>query len=159
VLDKVTKLIDIVSYGFVILCTVGMVVSTFLQVFFRYILGHPLYWSEELSRYFFVWIVFIGASIAVKEGAHIGVDYLVKFLSPRVNKILFLAINLIVVAFILLVIIEAVPVVSVNMGQRSPAIGIPMGIVYLSIPIGLGFALLHIIIKSIQAVCFPKSIT
>ena len=48
----------------------GMVASSFAQVGFRLVLDHPLAWSEELSRYLFVWLSFVGGALAVAEGSH-----------------------------------------------------------------------------------------
>ncbi|WP_172961560.1 TRAP transporter small permease [Desulfovibrio ferrophilus] len=52
----------------------GMVLVIGLQVFFRYALNDSLFWSEELGRMFLVWLTFIGATVAYRRGAHIGVD-------------------------------------------------------------------------------------
>lgn len=56
-----------------------MVVTLGLQVFFRYVLDASLTWSEELSRFAFIWIIYLGASLAVKREQHVRVtaQYLV----------------------------------------------------------------------------------
>ena len=78
--DRIVQVMDWAGYLLLVIFSMIMVGATFLQVIFRYFFNHPLFWSEELSRYCFVWIVFVGAAIAVKHGAHIGVDYFVKHL-------------------------------------------------------------------------------
>ena len=45
-----------------------------VQVFFRYVLNHSLFWSEELARYFLVWLTFLGASVAYYRKVHPGID-------------------------------------------------------------------------------------
>lgn len=145
---KTIKIMDWISYALLIVFSSAMVISTFLQVIFRYLLNHPLFWSEELSRYCFVWIVFVGAAIATKQGAHIGVDYLVKKLPSRFKNYLRIAINILIISFLVIIIIQSILVVIVNMSQYSPAIRIPMGLIYLAIPVGLSLMLGYIIIMN-----------
>ncbi len=47
---------------------------TFSQVVLRYLFNHPVTWIEEISRYLFVWIVFLGSATAFRAGEHIKVD-------------------------------------------------------------------------------------
>jgi len=47
-----------------------------IQVFFRYVVQSSLGWSEELSRYLFVWLIFIGSAVALPKGFHIAIDML-----------------------------------------------------------------------------------
>lgn len=145
---KIIKIMDWISYALLIVFSSAMVISTFLQVIFRYLLNHPLFWSEELSRYCFVWIVFVGAAIAMKQGAHIGVDYFVKKLPSRFKNYLKIAINILIISFLFIIINQSILVVIVNMSQHSPAIGIPMGLIYLAIPVGLSLMLGYMIIMN-----------
>jgi len=61
----------------------GMVIMVFGNVVLRYAFNSNIVVSEELSRFFFVWLTFIGAVVAMHEGAHLGVDTLVSKLSRR----------------------------------------------------------------------------
>ena len=68
----------------------GMVLMVFGNVVLRYAFNSGIVISEELSRFFFVWLTFIGAIVAMHEGAHLGMDSLVARLSRR-GKVLCLA--------------------------------------------------------------------
>jgi len=61
----------------------GMVVMVFGNVLLRYAFNSGIQVSEELSRFFFIWLVFIGAVIAMREGKHLGMDNVVVRLSRR----------------------------------------------------------------------------
>ena len=61
----------------------GMVVMVFGNVMLRWFADSGLTFSEEMSRYFFVWLTFIGAVVVMREHAHLGVDALVRVLGPR----------------------------------------------------------------------------
>jgi TRAP-type C4-dicarboxylate transport system permease small subunit len=68
----------------------GMVVMVFGNVVLRYFFNSGIVVSEELSRFFFVWLTFVGAIVAVRDGTHLGMDNVVARLSRR-GKLLCLA--------------------------------------------------------------------
>ncbi len=70
----------------VILLAMAGVVT--LQVFFRYVLGDPLTWTEELSRFLFVWLIAFAAGYSVSTREHIKVELIVDLLPKKVQKIL-----------------------------------------------------------------------
>ncbi len=66
-----------------------MVVLVFINVVMRYGFGKGLAVSDELSRYCFVWLVFLGAIVAMRQHAHLGMDTVVRMLPPAGKKICF----------------------------------------------------------------------
>ena len=62
------------------------ILATFAQVVFRYGLGASLSWSEEFARYVFVWIIFIGTSVATRRGQHIMVEVIVALFPPKLRE-------------------------------------------------------------------------
>ena len=69
----------------VVILMVAMVVMVFGNVFLRYAFNSGITISDEMSRYCFIWLTYIGARVAMREGGHLGVDTLVKHL-PRGGK-------------------------------------------------------------------------
>jgi C4-dicarboxylate transporter DctQ subunit len=120
---------------------------TFAQVFFRFVIVHSLPWSEEFSRYSLVWATFLGASVALKRGLHIGVDAFVGRLPKEKRHLVYIFTLIIVVLFVLMIMIKGFQLAFFNMKQSSPAIKIPMGFPYLAIPIGALIMLIHLIDK------------
>lgn len=82
------------------LCLAVMVLMVFINVVLRYLFGTGIAASEELARLAFVWLIFIGAVLALRERGHIGVDMVVRRLSPRGRR-LCLLVNDIVMLWIL----------------------------------------------------------
>ncbi len=80
------------------LCMLAMVFMVFGNVVLRYIFNSGITVSEEMSRFVFVWLTFLGAIVAMREGAHLGVDTLVAKL-PRGGKKLCLAISELLMLF------------------------------------------------------------
>lgn len=71
----------------VVIAMVGMVVMVFGNVVMRYGFNSSILVSDEMSRYFFVWLTYIGAMVAMREGGHLGVDTLVKHLPLTGKKV------------------------------------------------------------------------
>ncbi len=71
----------------VVILMVAMVAMVFGNVFLRYAFNSGITISDEMSRYCFIWLTYIGAMVAMREGGHLGVDTLVKHLSRGGKKI------------------------------------------------------------------------
>mgnify|MGYP003608844836 FL=1 len=69
--------------GFLIVGFVAMTLVIFLQVIFRYFLLQSLSWSEEVARYLFVWLTFLGASVVARSRSHITVESVVNRIKPE----------------------------------------------------------------------------
>lgn len=69
----------------VVVCMVAMVVMVFGNVVLRYVFNSGIDISDELSRYCFIWLTYIGAMVAMREGGHLGMDSVVKLL-PLAGK-------------------------------------------------------------------------
>jgi C4-dicarboxylate transporter DctQ subunit len=124
---------------------VAMTVVTFAQVFFRFVIVHSLPWSEEFSRYALVWASFLGASIALKRGLHIGIEAFVSKLPKEKRRLIYLMTLVVMIIFLFVVIIKGFQMASFNMRQSSPAMRIPMGFPYLASPVGSFVMALHLL--------------
>lgn len=125
-----------------------MIAITFSQVIFRYLLDSALPWAGELAIFFFIWIIFLGASIALIKGVHIGVDIFTNFLNKKFKKINLVLINFIIIIFCSFIIYGSIPLIIDNFSQRSPALEIRLSYVYACIPISM-ISMIFISIKKI----------
>lgn len=146
-----------VSKALVIAISVVMILVTLAQVIFRYVVAAPLPWSEELARYCFVWIVFLGGAIGLSRGIHLGVDLLVNSLPRPMRRGIELITNVLIAAFAATVIYASLPVLSMNMLQRSPALGIQMSYVYIAIPISMGLIFLICAERIVRTILSPPA--
>jgi TRAP-type transport system small permease protein len=71
----------------IVLAMVAMVVMVFGNVVLRYGFNSGITVSDEMSRYCFIWLTYIGAMVAMREGGHLGVDTMVKHLGMKGKKI------------------------------------------------------------------------
>jgi C4-dicarboxylate transporter DctQ subunit len=81
------RLLERLEEGLIALLLTVMTVITFTQVVARYVFNYSFVWALELNTFLFAWLIFLGAAYGVREGAHIGVDALVKALSPRKARV------------------------------------------------------------------------
>jgi TRAP-type transport system small permease protein len=149
------KLVEGVNRGAEVLTQLflaTMVVVVFTQVIFRFILQQPLSWSEEVARYVFVGIIWMGAAVLVKHDGHPGMDLLTRTLPSFWRRAIRIAVNVLVAATLGTVVITGFKLMYDNMSQPSPAMELPMGIPYAAIPLSAAIMLLNLFFY----VLFPK---
>lgn len=108
----------------------AMVVMVFGNVVLRYGFNSGLDFSEELSRFFFIWITFLGAIIAMRENAHLGLDTLVRVLPRAGKKFCFGLSNALMLGCCLLMFYGTWRQHQINATTMSAVTGIPMSWVY-----------------------------
>jgi TRAP-type C4-dicarboxylate transport system permease small subunit len=98
-----------------------------LQVFTRYVLGNPLSWTEEVARHLFIWMVFFGASAAIRDGTHVSIDLLVSRLPKGLHAV----------------------VTAVNRMWSLPTatLEIPIGLVYVVLPISAVLMMIRTVVR------------
>lgn len=112
----------------------AMMVVTFSQVVARYAFANSLSWSEEVGRYIFVWITFLGMSAAFQARAHVALDFLINLLPAKPSKLLTIINALLVAVVGAALIVGGTSLIKFGMNQRSAALGVPMYVIYSVIP-------------------------
>ena len=128
------------------LCLAVMVVLVFGNVVLRYGFNLGITVSEELSRWLFVWMIFLGAIIAMREHGHLGVDSLVVRLPPWGKKACLVTSQLLMLYATWLLLDGSWQQTVINRDVQAPVSGLSMGIVYFAgvvFSIGAGLILLH----------------
>ena len=107
-----------------------MVVLVFGNVVLRYGFNSSITVSEEVSRWLFVWITFMGAVIALREHTHLGTDVLVSRLPPLGKKICFVLAHLTMLYICYLVFKGSLEQTQINMDVLAPSTQLPMAVVH-----------------------------
>lgn len=115
----------------------AMVLNIAGGVFFRYVLGNSLYWTEELGRYLMIWAGLLGAVIAMKGDEHVGISMAVERFPPRIRRWLSLMARLVVSIFLAVILAKSFVQLSSLSIQRSSAMEIPMIVPYLSVTVSV----------------------
>ncbi len=118
----------------VVACMVAMVIMVFGNVVLRYAFNSGITVSEEMSRYCFIWLTYIGAMVAMKDGAHLGVDTLIKSLPLGGKKFAFAASQLLMLFCNVLFLMGTYQMHNLQVTNVSPVVGISMIWIY-----GIGY--------------------
>lgn len=112
------------------LCLAVMVIMVFGNVVLRYAFNSGIAVSEELSRWLFVWMTFIGAIVALKENGHLGTDIVVARL-PRWGKRLCMAASQVLMLWVTWLLFQgSLAQTRINADVEAPVTGLPMAVVY-----------------------------
>ncbi len=127
---------------------IGVSAVVLLQVLMRYLVSLPNPWSEELSRFAFLWMSLLGASLAVEHRAHFRFDQITRALTPRVRRAVEVAGTAFVATFALLLVVAGIALMGLTLDQRSPALNLPVAYVYAAAPVSGAFMVVHLLAAS-----------
>jgi len=131
-LGVLEKGIEYIGGFFVLIMTLVIL----LQVIARFVFNSPFTWTEELARYLFVYITFLGAGLLVYQRSHLFVEIVFNLFPSTVKKVVQMIIDLIVAGFSAYVIRSAVSLMGTSATHKSTGMGLPMSFVSLSVLIG-----------------------
>lgn len=141
VMDKLFKGIDYLTGIF----TGLMVVFVFLNVVLRVFFNSGLTWSEELSRYLFVFVTYIGAISAMRVNGHLGVDTLISRMKPPVQMAMYVVSQTLIAILMAILVHGSVKMVIQNTASRTAALGISYSLLYsVGILTGVSIAIMAI---------------
>lgn len=138
------------------ICLVLMVVFTTLQVIGRHFFPKPFSWTEEMTRYLFVWMTYIALGYGVKEEKHIRILFVRNLFSKRIQVFFDLFSDFAFLVFTGICMVECLPVVNAIRAGGQTTVSIPsihMWLVYAVLPVGfisLAFRLLQHMFKTIR---------
>lgn len=119
------------------------------QVFSRYVDFVPPYlWTEEASRFCFIWTVLLGAAIAVREGTHFTIDVLPQDMPAWLQRTVEVMVLLLVAVIALVMIFGGLRFAEVGWGRISTTSGIRLAWVYAAIPVS-GFSILLFVVEQL----------
>lgn len=146
-----------IGTGLILLLFAGMLAAAVAQVFSRYVLNAPLIWSEELSRYLFIWLSFLGAWVAWNRREHLGIDVLPEVVPARWRGPLLRLLELLTLIFAVTSMYFGQKILSVSMRQPSAALRLPMVWVYSSYYVGMTLISLEIVLGWLYTRIHPNA--
>jgi TRAP-type C4-dicarboxylate transport system permease small subunit len=124
-----------------------LVITMAVEVLRREVFSYSSVWGEEIVRYSFIYLVWIGAAAAVRDRAHIRIDVIFEFVSPRIKALLYLfgdLVTLVVSVFALYWSWESVAV-SLKFGSVSHGLRLPLSLFLSAVPIGFALVLYRLL--------------
>jgi len=123
-----------------------MVIMLFAQVISRYVFSFPVMWSEEMGRYIFIWLSYLGGAFALKEKRHLFVDVLFNKLKYSLRMKMLFIIYFLVLIFLSFVFIYGLQYTKLNWYEFAYSTRfVKVGWAYAAIPVGSLFMIINII--------------
>ena len=127
-----------------------MVLAVFYQVLGRYIFNYKLGAAAETATFAQIWMILLASGIAMRKNMHVGVDILLRKLNTKTQKIIITTSTIIIMIFLIMVLKGSMQLIMVGAQSTSPAISVPMWIPYLSVPIGVFYIMLELMILTFK---------
>jgi TRAP-type C4-dicarboxylate transport system permease small subunit len=139
------------SYLFIIVMTVAV-----LFQFFSRLLGYPLAWGEEIARYAYVWLAFIGTAYVVTTKEHIQVNFFIFKLPRKAQRVIVILEYVLMILSVIYILPSAFHHSVEQWKNLSPAMELPTFFLYISFPIGMTLVVIRLLqtlisdVRSIQ---------
>lgn len=155
-LDRLSGWLSLATVVIASAMAVGMIASLSLEVFFRFVLRHSLFWSEEVALLLFTWIVLLLGSVGVREGFHVRVSLFIDLLPPTGRLVLERLILAGLVLFGLAMAYAGWDMVLRNWDQVAPATRYPLPIMYAAVPAMGALITFHAFVRLIDPLAEPR---
>ena len=135
-----------------------MTVAVLAGVFFRYVLNNSLAWTEDSSILMMIWVAFLVAPYAYRQGSHVGIELLVTSLPKPVFRIVRIVMHLLIMWLLMRFMQEAIIYVTRGFNMRANTIPIPIAYFRLIVPVSLGMMILvgiELIIRDVLSLTGP----
>lgn len=137
----------------IVIALVAMTILVFLQVVLRYVFNTGILWSEEVSRYLFVWVSWLGLSLGAREDQHIKVEMVVNKLKGRPALAVKILSHLIVLAINVFIVYQGIRLMNFTLATRkkSALLHCTMAIFQAAVPVGCGLMIIRNIEDIVKA--------
>lgn len=119
-----------------------LVATMFVEVLRREVFSYSSIWGEEIVRYSFIYLAWIGAASAVRERAHIRIDVLMHYLSPRMKALLYIFGDLVMFVVALIALYWSFETVLVSWEFGSVSHGLRVSMVWFLAAVPIGFTIM-----------------
>ena len=145
------KRLDANAERWMLLIFYAMIVATIVvEVVRRFVLSYSSIWGEEIARYAFIYLAWVGASAAVKDRAHIRIDVLLHYLSNRAKTAIYLFGDVCMLALAVLALYTAIESLEISLRFGSVTHGLRISLAWFLAAVPLGFSLM--IYRLIQSI-------
>ena len=140
---RIERGLDLFEKWFMILLVSALTIVTFLQVFTRYVLRNPFFWTEEMARILFIWVCMIGVAMGVGARAHYGFETVYKLFPKRLRLLCGLMIYGVIGLFAVVLTVKGFEELEFAKNQVASTLPMTMAWVYVALPVGGLLMLIH----------------
>jgi TRAP-type transport system small permease protein len=143
--SAVLERLDAVAKWTIIAAMAAMIAVVSLQVALRYLLNTSLDWSDEVSRLLFVWSIFLAIPLGIREGAHVGIDFLVGRLPGPARRWLGFGTTLAAAVLMAVLFYETIAVARETWDENLPTLDVSTGWFLVAVGVSAGHSVLHLV--------------
>lgn len=144
-MKTISNIIESIEKVISMILIVAITVVLFCNVIYRYFLNDPIYWANEASIFMMAWLTFLGGSLGLKYKSQASITFLVERLAGKSKRIMSIITHIIILIFIAYLLYISYDWIFSLSSTKSSSMRIPMWIPYLSVPVGLTFAFIHLL--------------
>ena len=156
-LDAAIELFDRVFAALAVGAFIAIIAVVLLQVVSRYALPQSPPWTEEASRYLFVYLVVLPSGLVIARNRHVRLELFHERLSPRWTAAYHVTVHVLVGTFAAYALPFSWQYASIGQMQTSPALGLPMVYVFASTVLFFALVVLYSIVGSVRAITALRS--
>lgn len=130
------------KYGTLLSCT-GFIVSTLIQIYARFFMESAPSWTEEASRFFFIYAVSFAAGLAMKGGYYVHFDVVYNKMKPKYQNLLNVLVSVFTIILFIILTVYAIQFVMVGLPEHSPSLSASMAIAFSSMVVMGAFITLY----------------
>jgi len=146
--NLILEKVRLISSSFLMILLLALVVLLGASITMRYFLGQPISWSNSIARYIYIYIVLIGSAVSYMLGGHATIESFYNIAPKPVQKVFDLIHYIVVMGLCSILVINGSKYAVSMWGVNSPVLmNLPMGVVYLSVPIGFAIIFLFLLKK------------
>jgi TRAP-type C4-dicarboxylate transport system permease small subunit len=146
----VVRYLDLLLRYLLILMVGTLTVTVFLQVLLRFIFLIPIPWTEEVARISFVYSIYLGAVLGIRDRSHIRVDILMIVMPPLVRRAMQVFGTIAVAVFLVFMTWQGVELISRTGAQLTPVMQLPFRHIFIIIPMSGALMLLYLVLGVID---------
>ena len=144
-MKTISNIIESIEKVISMILIVAITVVLFCNVIYRYFLNDPIYWANEASIFMMAWLTFLGGSLGLKYKSQASITFLVERLAGKSKRVMSIITHIIILIFIAYLLYISYDWIFSLSSTKSSSMRIPMWIPYLSVPVGLTFAFIHLL--------------
>ena len=127
-----------------------MLIAVLAQVAGRYFFNFSIAQAAEIATFCQIWLVLLGAGVALARGQHVAIDVLPSQLPLPMARLALIAIALVSAAFLAVLAYGTLPLIKLGQFQTSPALQMPMKYMYACLPVGAIYMMLELVLSVVQ---------
>lgn len=124
------------------------------QILSRYVMVYPLPWTEELARFLFLWIVFLGAAYIFRSDGHISINFLVNNFPSGLRMIVFVVMQIFIITFLVIVVFVGTDLVFKVWNLPTTSLEISSAWEYSAVPVSCAIMAIRAVLNTVHIVRF-----